>query len=118
LHGRARVKSYVAWLGQEAHEWLLALYVDDKLHLLAVDTVACGDVSSCRAPIRPIIVRAHQLGASGYILVHNHPSGDPTPSRADIEATVKLARVSSELGVPLLDHLIIAGDTMTSCGYF
>src|SRR6476646_7721863 len=90
FHGKQAVRSYVESLGQEAHEWLLALYVDAKLNLLAVDTAARGDVAGCRVPIWKIIDRGHRLRAAGYMLVHNHPSGDPRPSRDDILVTRRL----------------------------
>lgn len=118
MHGRAGVKSYVASLGEEAQEWLLALYVDRAMQLLAVDTLARGDIGGCPIPFNRIIGRAFQLGAAAYILVHNHPSGDARPSSADISATVRLAKLSADLDVPMLDHLIIAGNEITSCGYF
>ena len=51
--------------------------------------------------------RALELGATALILVHNHPSGDPTPSRADIEMTRDIARAAAPLGVTIHDHIII-----------
>ena len=118
VRGRTAVKAYVESLGSETREWLLALYVDKELQLLAVDTVSRGDVSSCRVNFRQIIRRGHALNAAGFILVHNHPSGDPTPSKDDIRTTIRLRRVSEEVELPLLDHLIIAGDQMKSVGEF
>ena len=110
--GREAVKTYVESLGQEAHEWLMALYVDGHLQLLAVDTVARGDIGSCPVPFWKIISRAHAIKAQGFVLVHNHPSGDPRPSASDIQVTRRLARISQELDVPLLDHFIVAGDEL------
>jgi DNA repair protein RadC len=110
------VHAYVASLGEEAHEWLLALYVDAHFQLLAVDTIARGDVSSCALPFWKLIDRGKALDAAGFILVHNHPSGDPTPSYSDIRITRRLAHVSHELDVPLLDHLIVAGDKLGEVG--
>jgi len=57
---------------------------------------------------REIIKRALELGASAVILVHNHPSGDPTPSRDDFEMTKKIAEAGKQLDVLLHDHLIIS----------
>jgi DNA repair protein RadC len=116
VHGRAAVKAYVGSLGEEAHEWLLALYVDGQMQLLAVDTVAQGDVSGCEVSFWKLISRGKALRAAGFILVHNHPSGDPRPSLSDIRLTRRLAHVSHELAVPLLDHLIIAGDELIEIG--
>lgn len=113
-HGRLAVKAYVESLGQEASEWLLALYVDQELQLLAVDTVARGGISSCEVPFWKLIDRGHALKAAAFILAHNHPSGDPTPSRRDIQTTERLASVSRDLDIPLLDHLIVAGDEIKS----
>lgn len=104
------MKAYVATLGQETREWLLALYVDENLQLLAVDTVARGDISSCKVPFWRLISRGHELKAAGYILVHNHPSGDPRPSTDDILVTRRLEDLSRDAEMHLLNHLIIAGD--------
>ena len=108
VHGRLAVQAYVASLGEEAHEWLLALYVDADYHLLAVDTVACGDVDGCKVPFWKLINRGHQLKAAGYILAHNHPSGDPRPSPDDIRTTRRLEDLSRDAEMHLLNHLIIA----------
>jgi len=116
VRGRGAVKAYLKSLGEEAHEWLLALYVDEHLQLLAVDTVARGDVGSVKVPFWKLIHRAHALKASGFILAHNHPSGDARASLSDIRVTRRLAHVSHELDVPLLDHLIIAGDEVREVG--
>src|SRR5688572_2434960 len=118
IRGRAAVKAYLATLPLEAREWLLALFVDNELNLLAVDTVAQGDISSCRVPIARILCRGHALGAKGFLLVHNHPSGDPTPSAADIRLTRRLRHASEDLDMPLLEHLIVAGDEISSVGLF
>jgi DNA repair protein RadC len=116
VHGRLAVKAYVESLGDEAHEWLLALYVDAEFQLLAVDNVVRGDVSGADLPFWKLIDRAHALKAAGFILVHNHPSGDPRPSLTDIQVTRRLAHVSRELDVPLLAHLIIARGEMRDVG--
>ena len=113
VRGRAQVKAYVATLPLETREWLLAMFVDQDLNLLAVDTVGRGDIAACRVPFAKILCRGHALKASGFILVHNHPIGDPTPSTADIEMTRRLRWTSEELDMPLLDHFVIAGDEMT-----
>lgn len=118
VRGRREVKAYVETLGAETHEWLLALFVDEELNLLAVDTIAKGDVSSCAVPFARILCRGHALKASAFILVHNHPSGDTTPSQSDTEMTVRLSRASRELDMPLLGHFIIAGDQMVDVGYW
>ena len=110
------MKAYVASMGEEAREWLLALYVDRQLQLLAVDTVNRGSVDDCALSFWNIIDRGRALNAAGFMLVHNHPSGDPTPSKEDIQVTRRLACVAHELDVPLLDHFIIARDELREIG--
>ena len=112
------VKAYVNSLSDELHEWSLALFVDSEMNLLAVDTVGRGEVSAVRPKFGRILCRGHALGAAAFILVHNHPSGDPRPSLDDIRFTKRLASVAGDLEMPLLNHLIIAKNGMRSVGYF
>ena len=63
---------------------------------------------------REVVKRALELNASAIILVHNHPSGDPTPSRADIEMTQKIVVAAEALGVKVHDHIIVGKDTDAS----
>jgi DNA repair protein RadC len=107
LRGRGVVQRYVASLGKEMREWLLALYVDSDLNLLAVDTLAQGTVSDCPVPFGRLYRHAVQLKAQGFILVHNHPSGDARPSQADLQITKRVREVSYDLDMPLIEHLII-----------
>lgn len=118
IRGRSDVKKYVKSLSEETREWLLALFVDRQSQLLAVETVARGDIGSCPVPALKIIARAHAVKARGIVLVHNHPSGDPTPSHSDVETTVRLQQITAGLDIPLVDHLIIAGDKMSSVNMY
>lgn len=68
-----------------------------------------GDAMRVVMPLRCIIGDALRLGTSGLLLSHNHPSGDPTPSRADISATRQLMRAAHALDIRVYDHLIIGG---------
>jgi DNA repair protein RadC len=65
-------------------------------------------------PMRSIIADALSLGSAALILAHNHPSGDPTPSHADIQATRGLILASRSLGFTVRDHLVFAGETFVS----
>jgi DNA repair protein RadC len=118
IRGCQDVKAYVESLADELSEWLLALFVDSEMNLLAVDTIGRGDVSSVNIKTGRILCRGHALGAAAFILVHNHPSGDPRPSSDDIRFTRRLASAAAEFEMPLLNHLIIAGDGMRSVGHF
>jgi DNA repair protein RadC len=90
--------------------------VDKHLNLLAVETIGRGDVAGVRINTAAILCRGHALKASGFFLVHNHPSGDPRPSATDIRTTNILRRLSHELDLPLLEHFIIAGDDLATVG--
>jgi DNA repair protein RadC len=88
-------------------EQVRLLFLDRKNALLADETPAQGTVDQAPVYPREVARRALELGASALILVHNHPSGDPTPSRADIEMTKAVARALDAVGVTLHDHVII-----------
>ena len=88
-------------------ERLHLLFLDRKNAVIASETQGVGTVD--HAPIYPreVARRALELNASAVIMVHNHPSGDPAPSKADIEATRKVAEALKAIGVTLHDHLIV-----------
>lgn len=83
------------------------LFIDQKGALIADEVQQQGTVSRTSIYPREVIKRALELGASGLILAHNHPSGDPTPSQADIDMTLKIIHASRELEISVLDHVII-----------
>ena len=83
------------------------LFLDRKNVLIADEEQSRGTVDHVPVYPREVVKRALELGASALILVHNHPSGDPTPSTADIEMTKQIAQACSVLGLTLHDHLII-----------
>ena len=70
--------------------------------------VGRGGVHGCALLARDILTPIVRDGASGFVLVHNHPSGDPTPSQEDIDLTKNLQLAAGHLGIPLLDHVIVA----------
>jgi DNA repair protein RadC len=79
-------------------------------HRRVLDVVEyVGEAMRVTMPLRTIIGDALRLGTSGLLLSHNHPSGDPTPSRADISATQRLMRAAHALDIRVHDHLIIGG---------
>lgn len=89
-------------------EKLAVLHLDRRRDVLAIDEPAIGHRTSVLFPVRAIIVRALALDTASLIVAHNHPSGDPTPSRADIAATRRLAETADALDIRLHDHLIFA----------
>jgi DNA repair protein RadC len=88
-------------------EHFRVLYLDKKNALIADEEQARGTVDHVPVYPREVVKRALELNASALILVHNHPSGDPTPSDADILLTGQIGSAAEALGLVLLDHLII-----------
>jgi DNA repair protein RadC len=83
------------------------LFLDRKNVLIADEQQARGTVDHVPVYPREVVKRALELNASALILVHNHPSGDPTPSEADITMTAQIQDAALVLGITLHDHLII-----------
>lgn len=88
-------------------EQFRVLYLDRKNVLIADEEQARGTVDHVPVYPREIIRRALELNASALILVHNHPSGDPTPSDSDIAMTARIAQAADSMGIIIHDHLII-----------
>jgi len=85
--------------------WLIA--TDTKQNPIGVFELAHGTVNAAICSPREVFVRLCLCGATAFILAHNHPSGDPSPSRADISFTSKMAEAGKIMNIPLLDHIII-----------
>ena len=86
---------------------MVAAHLDSDLRLIATITVREGGQDEVELPIRSIIEDALRLGSAGIIVAHNHPSGDPRPSEADLAATRRLAATADSLAIRLHDHLIV-----------
>jgi DNA repair protein RadC len=94
----------------EDREQFRILFLDKKNQLIRDEVQQVGTVDHTPVYPREVIKRALELSASAIILVHNHPSGDPTPSRADIEMTKTIIEVCAPMGITVHDHIIIARD--------
>ena len=90
------------------------LFLDVKNTLIADEVQQSGTVNHTPVYPREVVKRALELSASALIMVHNHPSGDATPSRADIEMTREVREAAAKLGVALHDHVIVARSGHTS----
>lgn len=88
-------------------EQVRVLFLDKCNQLIADEVVQTGTVDHAPVYPREVVKRALELSASALILCHNHPSGDPTPSRADIDMTRKIIDVAKPLGIELHDHIIV-----------
>lgn len=96
-----------AALQHEGIEQFRILFLDRKNQVIADEQQQRGTVDHTPVYPREVVKRALELNAAALILVHNHPSGDPTPSRADIEVTRQVISAASALGIAVHDHLII-----------
>jgi DNA repair protein RadC len=90
------------------------LFLDRKNMLIADEVQNRGTVDHTPVYPREVVKRALDLGASAIIMVHNHPSGDPTPSGADIEMTREVKEAAEKLGIALHDHIVIGHDDHAS----
>src|SRR5262249_31949904 len=82
-------------------------FLDKRNQLIADEVQATGTVDHTPVYPREVVKRALELSATALVLVHNHPSGDPTPSRADIQMTQEIVSVASSLGIAVHDHVIV-----------
>jgi DNA repair protein RadC len=94
----------------ESKEHFRILFLDKGNHLIADEQHQTGTVDHTPVYPREVVKRALELSATAVILVHNHPSGDPTPSRADIDMTRAIVEVARPLGIAVHDHLIVGKD--------
>jgi DNA repair protein RadC len=101
-------------LAQEPREQFRILFLDCKNQVIADEAQSQGTVDQAAAYPREIVRRALELSASAMILVHNHPSGDPTPSPQDIALTREIELAAKALGVTVHDHLVVGKHGTTS----
>ena len=98
----------------EQKEHFLVMLLDVRNRVLAMPTISIGSLTASVAHPREIFREAIRYSAANMILIHNHPSGDPTPSREDIQITKQMMKAGEIMGIPVLDHVIIAGDGFLS----
>ena len=101
-------------MAHEPIERVRVLHLDCKNVLIRDEIITEGSIDQAAIYIREIIRRAIDLHASGLILVHNHPSGDPAPSKADIQLTREVVEAGRPLGIAVHDHLIVGTRGQTS----
>jgi DNA repair protein RadC len=103
-----------AAMGFEAKEQFRILFLDKRNQIIADEVQQEGTVDHTPVYVREVVKRALELSATALVLVHNHPSGDPTPSRADIEMTKQIVAAAKPLGVVIHDHIIVGKQGHTS----
>ena len=104
----AQVLDYCrASMGFATKEQFRILFLDKRNQIIADEVQQTGTVDHTPVYVREVVKRALELSATAIVLVHNHPSGDPTPSRADIEMTRQIVAAAKPLGVLVHDHIVV-----------
>jgi DNA repair protein RadC len=101
-----------ASMGFEAKEQFRILFLDKRNQIIADEVQQTGTVDHTPVYVREVVKRALELSSTAIVLVHNHPSGDPTPSRADIEMTKQIVGAAKNLGIVVHDHIIVGSRAM------
>lgn len=102
-------------------EHFKAAFLNTKNQIIKVVTVSIGSLNASIVHPREILKPAIAVSAASIVLIHNHPTGDPSPSREDVEFTRRFARCGELIGIELLDHIVIGADRFQSLkesGYF
>jgi DNA repair protein RadC len=95
-------------------EQIATLLLGGRHQVLGVEISCVGDLNSSSVHPREVYKAAVHANAAAVVMAHNHPSGEPEPSQDDIRLTGRMARVGDVIGIPLLDHLVIAHDRYVS----
>jgi DNA repair protein RadC len=113
INGRTRVTSsrevfdLFRFMANETKEHFLALHMDSKNHILCIDQVSSGSLNASIVHPREVFKTCLLSSAAAVLFLHNHPSGNPDPSREDLELTTRLKEGAELLGIRVLDHIII-----------
>lgn len=113
--GSAALVDYLrADMAHYSIEQVRVLHLNCRNMLMRDETVSQGTIDGATVHVREIIARALELGSSGLILVHNHPSGDPSPSKEDVATTRALLAAAQPFGICLHDHVIVGAEGCAS----
>jgi len=102
------------FLKYETKEHFLALHLDSKNRILCLDRVSSGSLNASIVHPREVFKTTLLSSAAGILFIHNHPSGNPDPSKEDLEITTRLKQAGELLGLRVLDHIIIGDDRYVS----
>jgi DNA repair protein RadC len=108
-------RAFGPFLAHRQHEELWAIALDARQRILCRMQIARGGLSACPTSLGDVFRPLIREGAAGLIVIHNHPSGAPDPSREDLVFTDRIAQAGELLGICLLDHVIVAADGYYSC---
>ncbi len=114
LFSSPQVAELFGFLSRETKEHFLALHLNSKNRLICLEIVSVGSLSAAMVHPREVFKSALLSSAAALLFLHNHPSGDPTPSREDREITQRLQQAGELLGIRVLDHLVLGGSDFHS----
>lgn len=97
----------VSEISAKRQEYIVVLYLNARHELIQKEVVALGKVNSALIEPKEVLGPALTTPCTGFIIAHNHPSQDPTPSREDIQFTVRLQKAAEIIGIDMIDHLIV-----------
>lgn len=106
----AMVSYVTAAMAHQQREQFRIIFLDKRNQIIGDEIQAEGTVDHTPVYIREVVKRSLEIGATAIILVHNHPSGDPTPSRADIKMTIEIIEALDKIGILVHDHIIVGRD--------
>lgn len=110
----SKVFNHFEYLKAEEQEHFIVCFLNVKNRLLGYKEISIGNLNAAPADIKEAMRWALRFKANGLILVHNHPSGDPEPSQADIHLTKSFAKAANLLDMTVLDHLVIGDGIFVS----
>ncbi len=114
IRGPQDVVALIADIRDRRKEHFMALFLNARNQVIAREEVSVGSLNGSLVHPREVFAPAIGSSAASVILAHNHPSGDVTPSRQDIELTRRLVQAGDIMGIEVVDHVILAADRFTS----
>lgn len=108
--------SVLKYIGKRKQEHVVSLFLNSRFQVIARKTICIGSLDGVNILPRDVIIPALEFNASSIVLAHNHPSGDSTPSREDIEITRRINEALELVGLSLLDHIVIGKDEWRRVG--
>ena len=109
----ADIEKKYGWLKNEPKEHFYAIYLNGKNKIIGDKLICLGTTTASLTDVQDIVRTALLSNSSAVILIHNHPSGDPTPSSDDVEATQKIRKTLDFFDIKLLDHIVIGNSCVS-----
>jgi len=115
IHGPEDVFKYAyPYFRGLMQEHFSVMLLNTKNHILGIENISVGSLTASIVHPREVFAKALNKCAAAIILLHNHPSGDPTPSREDIQVTTRMVKAGKVMDIPVLDHVILGDNQFTS----